>query len=286
MSAISTLTGSGRAADAILLVRDAMKLLAQAVESVDDSDGWLGQVGTGLADAHLDACRAARPDPGELARWLVGHALGESNDGLTDIDPLGYEDVLGEVGMAVLRKLAVEARRGNRRGWAEKYLMERLAKAGGDVDAVIAVHAADLAPNGHTHLVIARELDIARRPGDALHWAERGVREARDLAAVDTALVDYLCDRYAQADRPTDAVALRRDHFGARRTLPTYQQLRTAARAADCWPAEREGALALLRADAGQRQQSWYARPRPGRRPARRQGRRRRLAGRHRDRCP
>lgn len=261
VSAIGALTGSGRAADAVVLAREAMKLLAQAVESVDDSDGWLGQVGAGLADAHLDACRAARPDPGELAHWLVGHALGEGDDGLTDIDPLDYADVLGEAGRAVLRKLAVEAWQGNRRGWAEKYLMERLAKAGGDVDAVIAVHAADLAPDGHTHLVIARELDLARRPGEALHWAERGIRETRDLAAVDTALVDHLCDRYTQADRLVDAVALRRAHFGARRTLPAYQQLRAAARAADCWPAEREGALAVLRAEAGQRKQGWYGGP-------------------------
>ncbi|MFE7317188.1 SWIM zinc finger domain-containing protein [Streptomyces sp. NPDC057555] len=261
VSAIGALTGSGRAAEAIPLVREAMKLLAQAVESVDDSDGWLGQAGTGLADAHLDACRAASPDPGELAHWLVGHALGESGDDLTDIDPLDYEDVLGTEGMAALRKLAVEAWQANRRGWAEKYLMERLAKAGDDVDAVIAVHAADLAPNGHTHLVIARELDTARRRDEALGWAERGVRETRDLAAVDAALVDYLCDRYAQADRFADAVALRRDHFGARRTLLTYQQLRTAARAADRWPAERESALALLRADAEHRQQGRYGGP-------------------------
>ncbi|MFF8312088.1 SWIM zinc finger family protein [Streptomyces lydicus] len=260
VSAIGALTGSGRAADAVVLAREAMKLLAQAVESVDDSDGRLGQVGAGLADAHLDACRAARPDPGELARWLIGQALGEWDDSLTDIDPLDYEDVLGEEGTTVLRKLAVEAWQGNRRGWAEKDLMERLAKAGGDVDAVIAVHAADLAPDGHTHLVIARELELARRLGEALHWAERGIRETRaeDAAAVDTALVDYLCDRYGQADRLVDAVALRRDHFGARRTLLTYQQLRAAARAADCWPAEREDALALLRADAGQRKQGWY----------------------------
>ncbi|MFB6568234.1 SWIM zinc finger family protein [Streptomyces noursei] len=258
VSAIGALTGSGRAADAIVLAREAMELLAQAVECIDDSDGWLGQVGAGLVDAHLDACRAARPDPGELARWLIGHALGELGDGLTDIDPLDYEDVLGAEGTALLRKLAVEAWRGNRRGWAEKYLMERLAKAGGDVDAVIAVHGADLAPNGHTHLVIARELDTARRPDEALGWAERGMREARDLADVDTALVDYLGDRYAQADRLVDAVALRRDHFGARRTLLTYQQLRAAARAADRWPAEREGALALLRADAGQRKRGGY----------------------------
>ncbi|MGW0821010.1 SWIM zinc finger family protein [Streptomyces sp. NPDC002845] len=261
VSAIGALTGSGRAADAIVLAREAMRLLAEAVESVDDSDGRLGQVGADLADAHLDACRAARPGPEELARWLVGHALGDIDEGLTDIDPLDYEDVLGEEGMGVLRRLAVEAWRRNRRGWAEKYLMERLAKAGGDVDAVIAVHAADLSPNGHTHLVIARELEAAGRPDEALGWAERGIRDARDLSAVDTALVDHLCDRYAQAGRLTDAVAVRRDHFGARRSLLAYQQLRAAARAADCWPAEREGALALLRADARRRQQGWYGGP-------------------------
>ncbi|MFF7145998.1 SWIM zinc finger domain-containing protein [Streptomyces nodosus] len=261
VSAIRELTGTGRADDAITLAREAMTLLAEAMESVDDSDGWLGEIGTGLADAHLDACRAARPDPEELARWLVGHALSDIDDGLTDIDPLDYEDVLGEEGMAVLRKSAVEAWQGNRRGWAEKHLMERVAKAGGDMDAVIAVHAADLSPNGHTHLVIARELDTARRSDEALRWAERGIRETRDLSAIDTALVDYLCERYAMTDRLADAVAVRRDHFGACRTLAAYQQLRAAARAADCWPAERAGALVLLRADAEQRQQGWYSGP-------------------------
>ncbi|MFF6809071.1 SWIM zinc finger domain-containing protein [Streptomyces sp. NPDC012403] len=261
VSAIGALTGSGRAADAITLAREAMRLLAEAVGSVDDSDGRLGEIGAGLAGAHLDACRAARPDPEELARWLVGHVLGDTDDGLTDIDPLDYDDVLGEEGMAVLRKLAVEAWRRNRRGWAEKYLMERLAKAGGNVDAVIAVHAADLAPNGHTHLVIARELEAARRFDEALDWAERGVRDARDLSAVDTALVDHLCERYARAGRIADAVAVRRDHFGARRSLLAYQQLRAAARAADSWPAEREGALALLRADAERPRRSWYDGP-------------------------
>ncbi|MER6122832.1 hypothetical protein ABT173_09130 [Streptomyces sp. NPDC001795] len=260
VSAIRALTGSGRAADAIPLAREAMRLLAEAVESVDDSDGWLGQIGADLADAHLGACRAARPDPGELARWLVGHALGDIDDSLTDIDPLDYADALGEEGTAALRKSAVEAWRGNRRGWAEKYLMERVAKAGGDVDTVIAVHAADLAPNGHTHLVIARELDTAQRCDEALRWAERGIRESRDLSAVDTALVDYLCDRYTQTDRLPDAVALRRDHFGARRTLLAYQQLRTAAQAADRWPTERDGALDLLRADA-ERHEGRYGGP-------------------------
>ncbi|GHJ35994.1 SWIM zinc finger domain-containing protein [Streptomyces sp. TS71-3] len=259
VSVIGELAGStSRADDAITLAREAMLLLADAVENVDDSDGWLGQIGGDLAVAHLEACRAAGPEPEELARWLVGHALGDMDDGLTDIDPLDYEEVLGDEGMALLRKLTLEAWRGNRRGWAEKYLMERLAKAGGDVDVVIAVHAADLAPSGHTHLVIAHELDTARRPDEALRWAERGIEDTRDLADIDTALVDYLCDRYGQADRLPDAVALRRDHFVARRTLLAYRQLRVAAQAANCWPAEREAALAVLRADAGSGQRDGY----------------------------
>ncbi|MFI0860447.1 SWIM zinc finger domain-containing protein [Streptomyces smyrnaeus] len=260
VSAITALTASGRAADAIVLAREAMRLLAESVESVDDSDGWLGQIGAALADAHLDACRAAHPDPGELAHWLVSHVLGDFDD-LTDIDPLDYEDVLGEQGMAVLRELAVGAWRANRTGWAEKYLVERLAKAGGDVDAVVAMHAADLAPSGHTHLVIAGELDTAGRSEEALSWAERALPDVRDLAAVDTALIDYLCDRFTRADRLPDAVALRRDHFGARPTLFAYQKLRAAARAADCWQDERAGALALLRADAGRPQELWHAGP-------------------------
>ncbi|MEU9848053.1 DUF6880 family protein [Streptomyces sp. NPDC047985] len=248
-SAIRELTGSGRGADAITLAGEAIRLLGRAAENVDDSDGWLGQVGAALADAHHDACRAVGPDPEELAHWLVQHVLHDDSD-FTDIDPLDYEDVLGEQGMTALRRHAVEAWRANRTGWAQKYLMERLAKAGGDIDMVIAVRAADLAPDGSTHLVVARELDTAGRPAEALEWAERGVRDTEDAADLDAALVDYLADRYTQADRLPDALALRRAHFDAHRTLRAYQHLRAAARTADGWPAERERALALLRADA------------------------------------
>lgn len=249
VSAIRSLTASDRAADALALAREAIGLLTGAVESVDDSDGRLGRLGADLADAHLDACREARPDREELAHWLVTHALGDTAY-LTDIDPLDYEDPLGEQGTAALRRYAVDAWRANRTGWAEKDLMRRLAKAGRDVDTVIAVYAADLAPNGHTHLVVARELEASGRPAEALEWAERGIRETEDLATVDTALVDHLADRYARAARPTDALTLRRDHFAARRTLLAYRQLRTAARAADRWQPERENALALLHTDA------------------------------------
>ncbi|WP_229881085.1 SWIM zinc finger family protein [Streptomyces alanosinicus] len=259
VSAIAALTAAGRPADATSLCREAMRLLSEGQDAIDDSDGHLGRIGAALAEAHLNACRAARPDPDETARWLVGHLLSDVDD-LTGIDPLDYADVLGAQGMCRVRELAVTAWRGNRTGWAEKYLMERLARAEGDVDGWVAVHAADLAPDGSTHLSVARELDAAGRPDEALRWAERGVEEAHDDVTPDHALIDYLCDRYTRANRLHDGVALRRVQFTARRSLVAYQQLRTTAQAAGCWQAEREQALVLLRADAGQ-QQSWYGGP-------------------------
>ncbi|MEU7021607.1 DUF6880 family protein [Streptomyces sp. NPDC046203] len=249
VAAIRSLTASHRAAEAMTLAREAIDLLAGVIERVDDSDGSLEQIGTDLAETHHEACRAARPDPEELAHWLAAHAVADASD-LTDLDPLDYTDLLGDRGMAALRRYAVEAWQANRTGWAEKDLMRRLAKSGRDIDTVIAVHAADLAPNGHTHLLIARELDTAGRSAEALDWAERGIRDTDDLATIDTALVDDLAGRYARADRLADAATLRRDHFTACRTLPTYQRLRAAAQAANRWPAERAAALDLLRAAA------------------------------------
>ncbi|MFD9396338.1 SWIM zinc finger domain-containing protein [Streptomyces sp. NPDC060000] len=260
VSAIAALTVAGRPEDAISLSREAMRLLSEAQDAIDDSDGHLGRIGAALAEAHLDACGAARPDSDETARWLVGHLLSDLDD-LTGIDPLDYADVLGAHGVLRVRELAAAAWRRNRTGWAEKHLMERLAKAEGDVDGWVAVHTADLAPDGSTHLTVARELDTAGRPDEALRWAERGIEDTPDDVTPDIALIDYLCDRYARADRLSDAVALRRVQFAARRSLAGYQQLRTAARAAGCWQAEREQALVLLRADVGQRQRSWYGGP-------------------------
>ncbi|QCX82864.1 hypothetical protein C9F11_46580 (plasmid) [Streptomyces sp. YIM 121038] len=261
---ITTLVSGGRAADAIGLAGEAMCLLSGVQDGIDDSDGHLARIGAALAAAHLQACRAARPDPARMARWLLEHALGDP-DHLTGIDPLDYADVLGDRGLATLRDLAVAAWRDKPAGWAEKHVLHQLAAAVGDVDMVIAVHAADLAPDGSTHLAIARHLDAADRPGQALRWAQDGLTATLThpphAAAVDSALIDYLCARYTQTGRLPDVVALRREDFVARRNLETYRRLRDAAQSAGCWPAERSAALARLRADAEQHEHGWYGEP-------------------------
>ncbi|MQS38567.1 SWIM zinc finger family protein [Streptomyces katsurahamanus] len=252
VTALRTLTDNGRAADAVEASREAMRALGRTYGEIDDSDGVVGTVASGLAEAHLDACRAARPDPVRTADWLVEHLLGDGDlNDATDIDLTDYMDVLGEPGLTRARELVAEAWRRNPKGWAEKYLMEQLLRSEGSVDALIAVHAADLSPTGATHLLIAKELERAGRPAESLEWAERGLREAGPDRGPDPRLVEFVCERYLRAGRPADVVTVHRDVLKGRRSLAAYQALRTAARTTGRWDgAERTSALDLLRADA------------------------------------
>ncbi|WP_239516310.1 MULTISPECIES: SWIM zinc finger family protein [unclassified Streptomyces] len=259
VTALRTLTASGRSADAVEVAREALRTLGRTYGEIDDSDGLIGDVATGLAEAHLEACRNARPDPVETSEWLVRHLLDDANDAI-DTDLFDYRDVLGEPGMARARELVEAAWRANPKGSAEKFLMERLLKAdGGSLDALVAVHAADLAPTGHTHLVIAKELEAAGRAAEALDWAERGLRETESDWGPDEELVTFVCDRYARTGRLADVVAIRRDLLRARPSLAAYRQLRTAARAAGTWEgSERAGALEVLKAADQLNKGRWY----------------------------
>ncbi len=259
-SALRALTADGQAAQAVGLAEEAIRALGEAYGEIDDSDGVVGEAVAAVAEAHVEACGVARPDPDRLAEWLVGTVLDDSND-VTDLDPLDYADVLGPSGLARTRQLTAEALRRRPSGWAERYPMERLIKAAGDVDAMVALHAQDLDPSGATHLRIAEELESAGRVDEALAWAERGLRECAAETYIDGRLVDYACARYAQTGRAADAVAVRRDRFRLERSLAAYRQLRSAARAGDCWEAERAAALATLEKDARRERGGRYGGP-------------------------
>lgn len=244
-TAIADLIGSGGAADAIGITREAITLLTDALGHVDDSSGLVGEAARELLDVHLRACEAAPPEPVSLASYLADLLL----DDELELAPAAgdYDDLLGDRGWAVIRERAAAAYTRDPKNWQARSLMETLARADGDVDAVVALYAADLLSSGWTHLLIARELDAAGRGREALDWAERGLREAKQP---DYRLVDYLADRYTAAGRGQVALELRRDRFRAERTLANYQALRHAAAGCGAWARERDGALALLRDDA------------------------------------
>ncbi|MFC9929550.1 SWIM zinc finger domain-containing protein [Streptomyces sp. NPDC127190] len=258
--ALRALTADGQAAQAVGLAEEAIRVLGEAYGEIDDSDGVVGEAAAALVEAHVEACGVARPDPDRQAEWLVGTVLDDSND-MTALDPLDYADVLGPSGLARVRQLAAEALRRRPSGWAERYLMERLVKAEGDVDALVALHAQDLDPSGAAHLLIAEELESAGRADEALAWAERGLRDCAAETHIDGRLADHVCARYAKAGRADDVVAVRRDRFRVERSLAAYRQLRAAAQTAQCWEAERAAALATLEEDARRERGGRYGGP-------------------------
>jgi uncharacterized Zn finger protein len=241
-AAIEDLARGGGAEYAIWIAEEAIDLVAEAFRFADDSSGSILDAAYQLLAVHLHACQAAPPDPAELGGYLAGLVLGHDH---VWPDLADYADLLGGPGFAAVRERIAATYAEDPANWRARSLMESVAQAEGDVDALIAVYADQLDEHGRNHLRIAQALDEAGRGEEALGWAERGLREA---AHPDQRLVDYLAGRYAAAGRDDDALGLRRDRFRAERTLASYQALRQAA--SEGWPAERSQALDLLREDA------------------------------------
>jgi len=247
VAVIDGLIDSRQAADAASIAGFALSAVLEALEQADDSDGWIGGSAQELADAHARACAAAPVDPVELAGWLAGFVLGDGQM-LSDFDAGAYDDALGGHGWAEYRRLITQAWQENPSGWHEKYLLHELLRSAGDVDALVAMYAAELLPSGYTHLMIAQEFDEVGRADEALEWAERGLREA--AGSLDARLVDYLAARYEATGAFGKALAARQNAFDSSRTLASYRALREAAGKAGQWEAVRERALQRLRSDA------------------------------------
>jgi hypothetical protein len=88
----------------VVLIELALFRSEQLVMAVQDSESWGRGFYQELLELHRAACQAARPEPVELAtRWF--HLRRESGLGWFDHFPEGYEDVLGEIGLAEFRRL-------------------------------------------------------------------------------------------------------------------------------------------------------------------------------------
>lgn len=240
-SAIRGLVNAGKAHDAIELAQEALGLFADSYEMVNWSDDLVYE----LSEAHLLACGASPPDVRDLALFLADLMLRDDYGAVPVIEE--YADLLGDTGQALIRERIAEAFERDPGNWVAKRLLEEHARADGDVDALVALYAANLNDRGTGHMCIVRELDSAGRDQEALSWAERGLGECESPS---DDLVNYVAGRYASAGRDDDVLELRRARFGAARVLANYRALRQAAQACGDWPSERDAALARLRTDA------------------------------------
>jgi uncharacterized Zn finger protein len=255
IDSVEELLKEGHSVEVIDLAEHALKAVEEAMGSVDDSDGYMGDVLARLQDLHYKACKKAKPDSEALARRLFEWELRTGYDtfyGATET----YAEVLGRKGLAVYRTLAeTEWAKvpplGPGRDDPEKYrkrfrithIMETLARQKGDVEAVVAVKKRDLSLAYH-YLQIAETYKGAGKHDLALEWAERGIKAFPEKT--DSRLREFLAKEYHSRRRHDDAMALIWAEFTESPSLEHYRNLKAHAERASRWNPWREKALQYL----------------------------------------
>lgn len=275
VNALDSWITDGRAAAVVELAEYAVGRVESAMEECDDSNGELGGLLAHIVELHLDACRAASPDPAELAERLFEYELNGHWETFSSAAEL-YAEVLGEPGLARYRRLAEaewakvltlgpgddksQTWHGNR--YRITQIMETLARRSGDAEALVAVKARDLS-SAWRFLQIAEVYREAGRADKALEWAERGL--AAFPQRTDGRLREFLIGEYLQRGRGAEAMTLTWAQFAERSDLGGYTGLKATVRQADGdWPNWRDRALKHLRQDIAreftERNKTGYAR--------------------------
>jgi uncharacterized Zn finger protein len=258
VDSLGELLERGNANEVRQLAERALKQMESAMNSVDDSDGFLGGILDHLQELHLSACRVVKPNPRALAKFLLKWEIRSGWEiflGAADT----YAEVLGKIGLSEYRGLAEAKwakvpqltpgetdpdRYGGR--WRITRVMETLAKQQGDIEALVAVKSRDLSA-AFSFLEIAQIYSSAGKAEAALAWAERGAR-AFPLHT-DGRLRDFLIKEYQSRGRHDEAIAIAWTSFREHPGLDTYQRLHRSSLRAKQWPQWREKAIALLRED-------------------------------------
>ncbi len=260
VDSLDELLREGYGVEVIELAEHALAGAEVGVESVDDSDGYMGGVLERLQALHLKACKKARPDPQELAMRLVEWELRTDGDVFYGASAT-YAGVLGAKGLAVYRE-RVEAewakvpilRPGSRetQGYARRHrithMMETLAQQTGDIEAVVEVKKRDLSL-AYSYLQIAETYRAARKHDLALEWAEHGLKAFP--VRTDSRLREFLAQEYHRRKRHDDAMTLIWTEFAESPTLDRFRVLKKHATSIKRWKEWRPKAIELLRQSIG-----------------------------------
>ncbi len=252
LNALAELLDLGHADAVVVLAEHAWRLAENAIDFVDDSDGWLTGISAQLGELHHRACAEAKVDPVALARRLVELELGSELDAFHRA-AARYADVLGDAGVAEYRRLieprfdALPAGDAFSTGrFRVTQAMVGVALASGDPDQLIAVKARDLGtPNDYQE--IAGMLAEAGRVTEAIEWAERGLAAFGDRSWQTPPLRELLAALHRRRGQPDAAVEVFWDGLLAVPSLESYRRLMQEAEAAGDQGGWRERALEHLR---------------------------------------
>jgi uncharacterized Zn finger protein len=234
------------------LIEHAIARVETMLEDVDDSGGGMGDVIQRLGELHVAACRVSLPDPLTLAERLLRLEMSLAM-GIWEFDPVDYREVLGDEGLNRYRELALakwkavaalDADAADEAGlMAIAPIMERLAKASGDIEQLVALKSRDLSST-YRYLEIAVLWHTAGKVEQALEWAERGLAAFPERA--DNRLRDFLAAIYLNRGRGEEALQLTWIQFKEQPRLENYQKLALVAGQIARWPEQRVRALSMI----------------------------------------
>ncbi|MGF1538344.1 MAG: SWIM zinc finger domain-containing protein [Elainellaceae cyanobacterium] len=243
--------------DAVIeLCEEALYLLEDAFNAVDDSSGYLGMVADDIETLHRQACEIAQPDPQALAERLFKMEL-QSGFGFFHQAVETYADVLGEAGIAAYQKAVdAEARYlaysdskevsnySSRRRQIRR-MQESLIAITGDAEALVAAIAKDLAhPDRYWQIIEIYQ--GASQMEAAIDWAKRGA-QAFSQSHWQDRFDDFLVDAYEQQGQHDAALETAWSSYTQRPIPLLYQRLKHQADKTQAWSQWRERALARMR---------------------------------------
>ncbi len=258
---LGDLLTNGHAAAVVELAEFALVELDRSSDMIDTGDGALNAIYDDLQQYHLEACRVAKPDPVALAARLLEYEL-EGGLGVFNNAVNTYADTLGETGAAAWRALLLQewsrlpalgkSANGAQanidyRRFQLNALMERVARADGDTEALIAVKQRDLS-SAHDYLALA-DLHLSEgRREEALRWGELGKRKFPEGAS-SSGLSDFLVGVYASLGRHEDALKLLWEEFCQAGNLEQFHKLAAYAKQESGvdWPLWRQRVISRVR---------------------------------------
>jgi uncharacterized Zn finger protein len=206
--------------------------LTRTTEQADDSSGVIGDAIDRGVDGYAGVCRAAPPDPTELATWMIDFQV--EGPGWPEIPVADFADALGPTGLAAYwRRLDDLSRSPGSDEFTIRHLREEYLKTiSGDTDALVAHYAEDL-PQAYRYVQIGETLRDAGRIDEAIDWLRRGHIDAdHPDSRIDLLLAELL----TATGQHTEAVDTYWKLFTSRPDVDSHRRLLDAA--------ERAGTLA------------------------------------------
>jgi uncharacterized Zn finger protein len=231
IDAMTDLLDAGHAAQVASLVEHAHRRADAAIQYVDDSDGWLTDIGSRLGALHVRACAQARPEPVELARRLAELEMTSELDTFHRA-AVTYSAILDREGLAAYRWIVEpkwRATRNHKDAYSNAVFRPReamigIAQASGDPDDLIAIRGGDL----HTpddYLEIASALATAGRQEEANDWAQRGLATFVDRHWQTPPLREFLASQLRASGDDAGAELLWWEAFVQQPSLSAYRKL-------------------------------------------------------------